>query len=254
MKDFQFLANIAGALLASFFLGCGAEGAAESSPPGDTATIQTPAPIEKPGADTVAETNAPRQTRPVADPQLGVPGDGEPGSIKGILKSPYTRLAEGVVYITTVKGRQFALSEENPIMDQKNKIFIPHLLPVQAGSTVEFPNTDDVRHSVYSRDGSAVEFNLGQYDAGVVKRERFEETGVTHLGCNVHTEMSAFIVSFQNPFFALANRRGEFTIPNIPPGRYQLTFFHERIVEKIIVVSIQPGEETYVEFTGLKRK
>lgn len=182
-------------------------------------------------------------------------GGTELGSIRGMLNSPYAKLAEAVVYVMEVKGKEFELPEQNPVIDQQNKIFIPRVLPVLVGSTVDFPNTDDVRHSVYTREGSANDFNLGQYDAGIVKHVTLDNAGITHLACNVHTEMSAYIISLPNPHFAISDRKSKtFLIPNVPPGTYELTFFHEKIGSATLEVTVEPGKETYVEFTKLKRK
>lgn len=176
------------------------------------------------------------------------------GSIRGKIKSPYARLARGVVYIKEVKDVKFEILENNPVMDQKNKIFTPHVLPVLVGSTVNFPNTDDVRHNVYSRESSTNKFNLGQYDAGVVKHVKFDKLGITHLGCNVHAEMSAYILVLQNPYFAITEKNGEFSIADVPAGKWELTFFHERIKEVKLDVTVEAEKESTVEFTKLKRK
>ena len=201
--------------------------------------------------DEVASQSATR-----ADSSVTEKGDetGATGSIKGRLKSPYARVDRGVVYIESVEGRSFELPEKNPVMDQKNKIFKPHLLPVLVGSTVDFPNTDDVRHSVYSRKNAAKDFNLGQYDTGIVKRIKFDKVGVTHLACNIHAEMSAFIIACQNPYFATTDKKGYFEIPDVPPGTWKLTFFHEKIKTVTIDVTVDAGKQADVEFTGLKRK
>lgn len=263
MRRFATLLAVVGAVSLAFLVGCGsssddrsalAKGNANSGRNADENPKPSPA-VTVPKKN-VADTGTASQPAARANDagNIGVPQEGKPGSIRGKLKSPYVRLAQGVVFIVEVKGRDFPPPEKKPVMDQKNKMFTPHILPVQVSSTVDFPNTDDVRHSVYTRKGSANQFNLGQYDTGIVKHVKFEKSGVTHLGCNVHVEMSGFIVSCQNPFFTLASRKGDFFIDNVPPGLYQLTFFHEKIKEKTIEVTVAPGKETQVTFTGLKRK
>lgn len=187
----------------------------------------------------------------VEKPEAAVDG----GVVKGMINSPYAKLADSVVYIKEIKGVEFPPPKKNPVMDQKNKIFNPHVLPVLVGSTVDFPNTDDVRHSVYSREKSANDFNLGQYDAGIVKRVKLDKTGITHLGCNVHVEMSAYIIALQNPYFSIANRKDRtFSIPNVPAGTWELTFYHEKIEPAVLEVTVEAGKETEVEFSKLKRK
>lgn len=177
------------------------------------------------------------------------------GTIQGKIKSPYARLAEGIAYIKEVPGRQFKLPEKAPAMDQKNKMFTPHLLPVLVGTTVDFPNTDDVRHSVYSLEGSASDFNLGQYESGVVKQVKFADLGNTQLACNVHAEMSAVVLALQNPYFSLTSKKdGSFLISDVPAGTWEITFFHEKIQETSLEVTVEAGKESVVEFTKLKRK
>ena len=228
---------------------------AAGNQPAAGVTPPKPPPAQPPKSGGEPET-APT-TEVTTEPNESVPAlpePGDPGSITGRAKSPFTRLAMGVVYIKRVDGVEFEPPTENPVMDQKNLIFIPHVLPVLAGSTVNFPNSDTVRHNVFSGEDSAATFNLGQYDVGAVKHVTFEEVGVTHLGCNVHAEMSAYIVACQNPYFGVMDKRGNFAIPNVPPGKWQLTFFHEKIKEKAIEVVVKSGEETQVEFADLQRR
>lgn len=228
--------------------GCGAaEEAAETPAPAPATQAQPPSPRAEAGA--VSTSPSPTAgTVGIADPGRGS------GTIRGALDSPYARIGTGVVFIENVEGIEFEPPSDNSMMDQKNIIFTPHVLPVMVGSTVDFPNTDDVRHSVYSREGSSSDFNLGQYDAGVVKSVTFETVGVTHLACNVHAEMSGYIITGQNPFFAVTDNRGGFVIEGVPAGTYNLTFWHEALASATMTVTVEPGQDVNVEFTGLTRK
>ena len=91
------------------------------------------------------------------------------GTIKVSLKSPYARLVEGVVYVVDVQGKKFQLPWKNPVVDQKNLIFIPHVRGILVGSTVDFPNSDTVRHNVYSTPDSPTVLNHGTYPPEEVK-------------------------------------------------------------------------------------
>ncbi len=192
---------------------------------------------------------------PAPGTAVALPGD--PGSISGAVKSVYVGLAQGVVYIVRVDEADFPPPEEPVLMDQKNLIFLPHVLPIVLGTTVEFPNSDTVRHNVFSKDPNifhedlaAEPFNLGTYDVGVVMERTSHHLGVMHLGCNVHTEMSAYILVCQNPYFATTEKgTGKFAIPNVPPGTWHLRLFHERLKPMTIQVEVKPGEETSVDFT-----
>ncbi len=231
-------------------VGCSGDG----QPPAENGTDAGKAPAETETPVVTPDTEPAEADLGDPAPGTAVAGQGDPGSIQGVVKSPYTRLAQGAVYIVRVDGQKFPPPKDAE-MDQKNLIFVPHVLPILVGTTVDFPNSDTVRHNVYSTEGSIQDFNLGTYDVGIVKHITFDKVGVTHLGCNVHTEMSAYILTCQNPYFAVTDKgTGKFAIPEVPPGNWHLRFFHERLKPKTIQVEVKPGEEASVEFTDLKRK
>jgi plastocyanin len=109
---------------------------------------------------------------------------------------------------------------------QKNKTFEPHLLVIPAGSDVEFPNKDPFFHNVFSLfDGRR--FDLGLYEAGTSKTLRFDRPGVSYLFCNIHSEMSAVIVTLDSPFYSVSDTKGRLSIASVPPGRYTLHVWRE---------------------------
>jgi plastocyanin len=114
-----------------------------------------------------------------------------------------------------------------PQIAQIDKSFDPHVLVVQAGTAVQFPNRDPFLHNVFSLfDGKR--FDLGFYEAGSSKTVRFDRVGVSFLFCNIHPEMSAAVIAVDTPYFGLSNRSGRVTIPDVPEGRYQLYVWYER--------------------------
>jgi plastocyanin len=136
------------------------------------------------------------------------------------------RSADVVVYLADVPGT-FDPPANRPRIDQNNLIFIPHVLPVVVETTVDFTNSDSVKHNIFSP-SKTKKFNLGSYGKDVVKQVTFDKEGEVVLLCNVHTEMSAFIVILPNPYFAKTGNDGSFTITNIPPGQYTLKTWHEK--------------------------
>jgi len=149
------------------------------------------------------------------------------------------------------------LPAEPPIVDQWNVEFIPHVLPILKGSTVDFPNTDSVRHNVYSPvpiPGSHRMLSLGTYDPDVIKIIRLDKTGEIALRCNVHKEMSAFIVVLDNPYFTLTDRTGEFMLDNVPPGSYTLTTWHERYKPVSQQVTVKPNQTVKVVLPAISEK
>ncbi len=114
-----------------------------------------------------------------------------------------------------------------PQIAQANKSFDPHVLVIQVGTVVRFPNKDPFLHNVFSLfDGKR--FDLGFYEAGSSKTVPFERAGVSFLFCNIHPEMSAAVVVVDTPYFGKSDRAGRVSIPNVPDGRYQLNVWYER--------------------------
>ena len=115
-------------------------------------------------------------------------------------------------------------------MAQKNKMFSPHILAVVAGTYVDFPNDDPIFHNAFSSYSGEI-FDVGLYAPGTSRSVQFSRVGVVRVFCNIHSAMSAVIVVLPTPYFATSKRDGTFQIPNVPPGDYQLTVFHERATE-----------------------
>ncbi|MCH7657849.1 MAG: carboxypeptidase regulatory-like domain-containing protein [Bacteroidetes bacterium] len=152
-----------------------------------------------------------------------------------------------VVFLENVKG-DFKPPAEKPIIDQRNLIFIPHVLPVLVGTTVEYPNSDNVMHNVFSP-SKTKKFNLGTYGSGIVREMTFDKPGIVTILCNVHTEMSAFIVILENPYFTLTGPKGEFTINNIPSGTYTVKTWHEKLKEQKQEITLNQDESKTINFT-----
>jgi len=130
----------------------------------------------------------------------------------------------------TQQGRwngQTSLPRAHLKITQQNKRFEPHILVVPAGSMVDFPNLDPFFHNVFSMfDGKR--FDLGLYEAGTSRSLSFTTRGICYSFCNIHPDMSAVVVVVDTPYYGMTNRAGEFTVPNVPPGQYELSVWHER--------------------------
>ncbi len=137
--------------------------------------------------------------------------------------------SDAVVYIERIEGKTFTPPTQNLKIDQKQMVFIPHVLPILAGTTVEFHNSDAVLHNVFTPSAAGDKFNLGSWPAGVVKTYTFKKPGVVALLCNVHPEMSAYIVVVETPYFDVTDKEGKFSIENVPTGNYTLAVWHEKI-------------------------
>jgi plastocyanin len=110
---------------------------------------------------------------------------------------------------------------------QSGKTFEPHILVVQVGSVVEFPNRDPFFHNVFSL-FEGKRFDLGLYEAGATNSVRFDRPGVSFLFCNIHPEMSAVVVSVDTPYSGISDASGKVTIANVPDGKYEVHYWSER--------------------------
>jgi plastocyanin len=109
---------------------------------------------------------------------------------------------------------------------QKDKAFHPHLLVVPAGAVVEFPNHDPFFHNVFSL-FEGKRFDLGLYEAGSTRRVHFDRPGISYIFCNIHAQMSAVVLALDTPYYAISRRSGAFSIPDVPPGNYELQVWYE---------------------------
>ena len=150
------------------------------------------------------------------------------GTINGTIKAKKAKyLRDTLVYIENVTN-SFEPPQEHAVMDQKNMAFIPRILPLLKGTTVDFLNSDMVQHNVYSPDAVADNVNLGTWLKGEVRPFTFNKLGVASMRCNVHVDMLAYVLVLQNPYFAKVNNDGSFSITNMREGKYTLKLWNER--------------------------
>jgi len=116
---------------------------------------------------------------------------------------------------------------------QKDKTFTPHVLAIETGTTVDFPNYDPIFHNAFSNFSGQL-FDIGLYAPGTSKSFRFQRSGVVRIFCNIHPAMSAVILVVDTPFFTVSVRDGGFEIANVTPGEYKLEVFHERAAENVL--------------------
>lgn len=168
-------------------------------------------------------------------------------SVRGKVVLPSHKGAENaVVYIATAPGT--FVPQETPRIDQRAIKFEPHVLPVLVGTTVNFVNSDDLQHNVFTPSAAGNAFNLGTWPKGQSKSYTFTKLGRVDLLCNVHSEMSGYILVLQNPYFTVTDKDGNFEISNVPPGSYQLKIWHERGTAAAVPVQISDSPVT-VDFS-----
>ena len=159
-------------------------------------------------------------------------------------------LRRAVVFLETAPAA--ALEAREPVrarMDQRNETFLPHVLTIDAGTLVDFPNNDKTYHNVFSLSKTR-KFDLGRYAAGKSKSLRFERPGVVRIFCDIHSHMSAFIMVFSHSYYSKAEFDGRYRIDNIPPGVYTVAAWHEGETRERKTVTIPAqGGDVDLDFT-----
>jgi len=147
-----------------------------------------------------------------------------------------------VIYVDSISGKTFPAPEQHAQVDQRGLAFDPKLLVVQSGTTVDFQNDDSVQHNVFwpSVGGNKKEaHNLGTWPKGDKRSYKFTQPGVVPLLCNVHPEMSGYIVVSPTPYFAKTDAGGNYTLQNVPDGKYNVVAWHEgskQQVKPVVVI------------------
>ena len=175
--------------------------------------------------------------------QLGREAGTISGKVSGVA-------GESVVYVEAPAGKTFPAPTQQPVMDQKGLMFQPHIVAVQQGTTVQFLNSDSVAHNVFwiSVGGNKkLGHNLGTWPKGEKRPFKFDNPGAVPLLCNVHPEMSGYVVVSPTPYFALTDKSGEYKIENVPDGSYTVTAWHEGAKNQSKPVTV--AGDTKADFT-----
>jgi plastocyanin len=153
------------------------------------------------------------------------PGVSELGAPLATRGAPDRR--RSVVYLETAPQGAFESHEgERAVLDQRDETFVPYVLAIGAGTTVDFTNSDRTYHNVFSLSKTA-RFDLGRYPKGRSKSVRFDHAGVVRVFCELHSHMSAFVLVFAHRFFAVTDANGRYRIDGVPPGEYGLMAWND---------------------------
>ncbi len=175
------------------------------------------------------------------------------GDIKGTVRLQGRADCSGTVVFIDYVDSTFTPPPDSVVMDQKNLMFIPNVLPILAGTKVTFLNSDNVLHNVFTPSQCAGSFDLGTWPKGQSRSYVFTKPDCFSLIlCNVHPQMQAWIVVLQNPYFTMVNKAGSFEIRDIPAGRYVLEAWHG-FYQKSSAEIVVPRGGTVVKELRLQR-
>jgi plastocyanin len=198
------------------------------------------------------------QGKAVAD-QGGDGGDYQSPKYKFLEKINYEAMHDFVVYIdappltnTPAPGTLTQVVAMRKVA-QHSASFSPHVMPVMAGTTIEWPNQDSIFHNVFSI-SDAKQFDLGLYKGNPPeKRVTFDQTGRVDVFCSIHANMSCVVLVLPNQFFASTDAHGHYAITNVPPGTYKLKAWHERLPGETREITVPADGEVKADFTlGIK--
>jgi plastocyanin len=182
--------------------------------------------------------------------RLALPMDRRPGVAE--LGMPRVRdvpdVRRSVVYLESAPRGAFETTESGrAVMDQRNETFVPHVLAITTGTSVDFPNSDKFYHNVFSLSKPA-RFDLGRYAAGRSKSVPFDQPGIVRVFCDIHSHMNAFILIFSHPFFAMTDNDGHYRIGNVPPGTYNVIAWNEGTSSEPKAVTVPDGGSAELDF------
>lgn len=178
-----------------------------------------------------------------AAPRASLTNDG------AVLKAPdFTDRLRSVVYLETAPRAAFEQTDPaHAVMDQRNETFVPHLLAITTGTTVDFPNSDRIYHNVFSLSKTKT-FDLGRYAAGRSQSVRFDRPGIVRVFCDIHSHMNAFILVFNHRFFDVTDADGRYHIDNVPPGTYNVIAWNEGLASEPRSAAVPDGGSAELDF------
>ena len=169
---------------------------------------------------------------------------------KFVEKIDYSSLRDFVIYVDEPLNGVVPEAQRDQVVKttQRDANFDPHVLPVVVGTTVRWPNEDDIFHNVFSM-SDAKEFDLGYYKKEKVPEVRFDRVGRVDVFCAIHTKMHCIILVVPNPFFSVADAKGRFLINDVPAGTYKVRAWHERLPSQTKEIIVPAQGEAKVEFS-----
>jgi hypothetical protein len=157
---------------------------------------------------------------------------------------PSPEMKNVVVYLKDVAPRG-PLPVRRAEMHQEHEAFVPHVLTITRGSIVDFPNDDPIFHNVFSL-SSAASFDLRRYPQGERRSQLFPKAGLVKVYCHIHSHMSATILVLDHPYFTVPGADGAFELSNVPPGKYTIVGWHERVGERTDTITVERGKASTV--------
>ena len=166
-------------------------------------------------------------------------------SVPTVALAPESELRHVVIYVKDAPTT--AVAPMRAEIRQRNEDFVPRVVAITVGSTVDFPNDDSIYHNVFSLSRTKT-FDLGRFPKGKSRGETFDKPGVVKVFCQIHSHMSATVLVFDHPWFTIPDEHGNFDLSGVPPGTHQITAWHERLGDTTIPLRVEPGRPATIDF------
>jgi plastocyanin len=179
------------------------------------------------------------------------------GIIKGTITIGGKPTTDAVVSVQglpreKLKTQDSTLKTEKAVMDQQDLRFLPHVLPVLVGTSVEFANNDKTFHNVFST-SEAKRFDLGLYSPGRRRSVTFDKAGLVRILCHVHPDMEAYIVVKEHPYFTVTDKRGNYQLSGVPVGKHRLEVWHPEFGSRAVPFNLVRDGEVLAIDVDLKK-
>jgi plastocyanin len=183
---------------------------------------------------------------------------GKIGVVKGAITIGGKPTSDAVVSVEGILSGQLKTQDSKlktikAVIDQRDMKFLPRVLPVLVGTTVDFPNNDKTFHNVFST-SEAKKFDLGLYPAGKSRSVVFDKSGVVKILCNVHPNMEAYVVVKDHSYFAASDKRGNYQVKALPLGKYRLEVWHPEFGAQVLPFELVREGEVLAIDVDLKKK
>ncbi len=170
---------------------------------------------------------------------------GDTGRVAGTVTAAAAKnLPNAIIYVKA--GDKGGTTAKTVKMDQNGLIFVPRVMPIQQGWTVQFTNSDPVGHSVFTMDGE--KYDLGTWPSGESRSYTFQKTGMYRQLCKVHDDMIAYIVVLDTARFGLTDSKGAFAIEGLPAGDYTLGVWSEKLAAPDVSLHVTAGGTSTATF------
>lgn len=192
------------------------------------------------------------------------------GSVSGVIRVEQAKvktegpksLKDVVVYLEPIQPGSFPPPAARAVMDQRGLVFIPHVMAIQKGATVDFLNNDNDRHNVYFLfDDTGETLDIGTWGPGQTVSHTFERTGVIITLCQLHLEMAAYILVFDHPYFTVAeidagSQKADFRFDSVPPGQYRVKAWHKNLFMEggSADITVSAGQSVQCDIVITKKK